>query len=50
MVGNFNTDLSAMEVWEQEKGFAASLVEEGPEDMRGHFLPQHKPWLKYCHT
>ena len=26
------------------------MAEEGPEDMSGHFLPQHKPWLKDGHT
>ena len=46
MVGNFNTDLAAPEGRERDEGIAAALAEEGLEDMSGHFLPRHKPWLK----
>ena len=46
MVGDFNTNLAAPEGREQNKGVAAALAEEGLEDISGHFLPQHKLWLK----
>ena len=46
VVGNFNTDLAALEGRERDEGIAADLVEEGLEDMISHFLPRHKTWLK----
>ena len=46
VVGNFNTNLDLLEVRERNEVIAAALVEEGLEDMSGHFLPRHKPWLK----
>ena len=50
VVGDFNTDLAAPEVREWDEGIAAALAEEILEVMSGHFLPQHKPWLKDGHT
>ena len=50
VVGYFNTNLAATEVREQDKGITAAMVEEVLEDMSVHFLPRHKPWLKYVHT
>ena len=46
VVSNFNTDLVVPEGRERDEGVAAALAEEGLEDMSGHFLPWHKPWLK----
>ena len=46
VVVNFNTDLAAPEGRERDKGIAEALAEEGLEDMSGHFLQRHKPWLK----
>ena len=50
MVGNFNTNMAAPEGHERYRGIAAALEEEGLEDMSGHFLPRHNPWLKYGRT
>ena len=46
MVGDFNTDLAAPEGREWDKGITADMVEEGLEDISGHFFPRHKLWLK----
>ena len=46
MVGYFNTDLTAPEGQEMEKGIAEALEWEGLKYMSDYFLPHHKPWLK----
>ena len=46
VVGDFNTNLAALEVWERDMGTAAIMMEEGMEDMILHYLPCHKPWFK----
>ena len=46
MISNFNTDLAAPESWEQDKGIASALAEEGIEYMSGYFLSRNTPWLK----
>ena len=45
MVDNFNTNLAVTEGREREEGVAASMAEEGLEDMIGLFLSQHNLWL-----
>ena len=46
LVGNFNTDLAALEGWVRYKEIMAAMAAAGLEDFSGHFLPRHKPWLK----
>ena len=46
VVDNFNTNLAPPKGRERNKGIAAALAEEGLEDMRSHFLPHHKMWIK----
>ena len=50
VVSNFKTDLAAPEGRDRDEVISATLAEEGLEDMSGHFLPRHKPWLKDGHT
>ena len=46
LIGDFNTDLVAPEVQDQDEVIVAALADECLEYMSGHFLPWHKPWLK----
>ena len=46
----FNTDLDAPEGQECEKDITEAMVEEGLEDIIGHFFPCHKPCLKDSRT
>ena len=50
MFGDFNTNLAAPEGQDQDKRIAVDLEEEDLEDMRGQFLPCHKPRLKVFHV
>ena len=50
VVGDFSTNLVVLEVRDQDKGIAEAVAEDGMEDIRFHFLPRHKPWLKDSRT
>ena len=47
MVRYFNANLAVSDGWEQDKEIAAAVAAAGLEDLRGHFLPRYKLWLKY---
>ena len=50
VVGDFNTNLVALEGRARDKEIAASILESGLDDMNIHFLPQHRLWLKDVRT
>ena len=43
VVVDFNTDLAVPEGREQDEEITAAMAESGLENMRGNFLPWHKP-------
>ena len=46
VVGDFNTAVAAPEGQERYEVITVARAEEGLEDMSGHVLPRHQPWLK----
>ena len=47
---NSNSDLASTEGRAQDKEIIADLFTTGLNAMSAHFLPQHKPWLRYGWT